>query len=66
MTGRAAGDGVTWDDPFDPTMREWRNVDPRFRQLLVEKELGDFLLCVATKTRSSTTVVADLRYELQR
>ncbi len=44
---------VTWDrsaDPLHATLREWWHADARFRQLLVEKELGDFLLCVATKT----------------
>jgi len=42
-----------WDgsaDPLHATLRDWWNADARFRQLLVEKELGDFLLCVAVKT----------------
>ena len=42
-----------WDgsaDPLHATLREWWHADARFRQLLVEKELGDFLLCVAVKT----------------
>ena len=44
---------VTWDrsaDPLHATLREWWHADARFRQLLVEKELGDFLTCVAIKT----------------
>ena len=42
-----------WDSNADPThatLREWHDADARFRQLLIERELGDFLACVATRT----------------
>jgi 2-polyprenyl-3-methyl-5-hydroxy-6-metoxy-1,4-benzoquinol methylase len=42
-----------WDGNADPTratLREWHDADARFRQLLAERELGDFLVCVATRT----------------
>ncbi len=41
-----------WDAAADPTratLREWWAVDARFRRLLVERELGDFITCVAVR-----------------
>ena len=41
-----------WDSNADPThatFREWHDADARFRQLLAERELGDFLACVARR-----------------
>ena len=42
-----------WDvsaDPARATLREWWASDARFRRLLVERELGDLLTCVAVKS----------------
>jgi 2-polyprenyl-3-methyl-5-hydroxy-6-metoxy-1,4-benzoquinol methylase len=36
-------------DPVVATMREWFAADARFRRLLAERDLGDFLLCVAVR-----------------
>ena len=44
---------LIWDtsaDPLHSTFREWWSADARFRQVLAEKDLGDLLVCVATKT----------------
>ena len=41
-----------WDvsaDPTRATLREWWASDARFRRLLVERDLGDLLTCVAIK-----------------
>lgn len=41
-----------WDTSADPshaTVREWWSADARFRRLLVERDLGDFITCVAVK-----------------
>jgi hypothetical protein len=43
---------VTWDSNADPThatLREWWVSDARFRRLLVERDLGDLITCVATR-----------------
>ncbi len=43
---------VIWDgnaDPTHATLREWFASDARFRRLLVERDLGDLISCVATK-----------------
>jgi hypothetical protein len=43
---------VVWDgnaDPTHATLREWWASDARFRRLLVEREAGDLISCVATK-----------------
>jgi hypothetical protein len=43
---------VIWDgnaDPTHATLREWWASDARFRRLLVERDLGDLITCVATK-----------------
>jgi SAM-dependent methyltransferase len=43
---------VVWDSNADPThatLREWWASDARFRRLLVERNLGDLVTCVATK-----------------
>jgi 2-polyprenyl-3-methyl-5-hydroxy-6-metoxy-1,4-benzoquinol methylase len=43
---------IVWDrstDPSHATLRDWWHGDARFRQLLAEKDLGDFLTCVATR-----------------
>ena len=43
---------VIWDgnaDPTHATLREWFASDARFRRLLVERELGDLISCVATR-----------------
>jgi hypothetical protein len=43
---------AVWDlnaDPTHATLREWWASDARFRRLLVERELGDLITCVATK-----------------
>ena len=37
-------------DPVVATMREWFAADARFRRLIAERDLGDFLLCVAVRT----------------
>jgi 2-polyprenyl-3-methyl-5-hydroxy-6-metoxy-1,4-benzoquinol methylase len=42
-----------WDGDADPTkatLREWVDADARFRRLLEERDLGDFLECVAIRT----------------
>lgn len=42
-----------WDGDADPTkatLREWCDADARFRRLLEERDLGDFLECVAVRT----------------
>jgi hypothetical protein len=36
-------------DPLVATLREWFDADARFRRLLAERDLGDFLLCVAVR-----------------
>lgn len=36
-------------DPCHATLREWYDADARFRDLLAEKDLGDFLLVVARR-----------------
>jgi SAM-dependent methyltransferase len=36
-------------DPLVATVREWFDADARFRRLLAERDLGDFLLCVAVR-----------------
>lgn len=44
---------VVWDgnaDPTHATLREWFASDARFRRLLVERDLGDLISCVATRT----------------
>lgn len=41
-----------WDGDADPTkatLREWCAADARFRRLLEERDLGDFLECVAVR-----------------
>jgi hypothetical protein len=41
-----------WDGDADPTratLREWWVADARFRRLLTERDLGDFITCVAVK-----------------
>ncbi|HTY76878.1 MAG TPA: class I SAM-dependent methyltransferase [Candidatus Bathyarchaeia archaeon] len=41
-----------WDGNADPThaaLRDWWAYDARFRRLLVERELGDFINCVAVR-----------------
>jgi SAM-dependent methyltransferase len=41
-----------WDgsaDPIHASMREWFSSDARMRQLLEERELGDFITCVARR-----------------
>ena len=42
-----------WDGSSDPThaaLRDWFTADARFRRLLRERDLGDFLTCVAERT----------------
>ncbi|MGH9347685.1 MAG: class I SAM-dependent methyltransferase [Vicinamibacterales bacterium] len=42
-----------WDSSGDPThatLRDWHAADARFRALLAERELGDFIACVAVRT----------------
>ena len=36
-------------DPFAATLRDWFSADARFRRLLSDRELGDFITCVAVK-----------------
>jgi 2-polyprenyl-3-methyl-5-hydroxy-6-metoxy-1,4-benzoquinol methylase len=36
-------------DPTHATLREWHAADARFRALLAERELGDFITCVAVR-----------------
>ena len=36
-------------DPVAATLREWHAADARFRRLLAERDLGDFVLCVAVR-----------------
>jgi 2-polyprenyl-3-methyl-5-hydroxy-6-metoxy-1,4-benzoquinol methylase len=41
-----------WDGSTDPThatLRDWHAADARLRALLVERELGDFIACVAVR-----------------
>jgi 2-polyprenyl-3-methyl-5-hydroxy-6-metoxy-1,4-benzoquinol methylase len=41
-----------WDgseDPTHATLRDWNAADARFRALLAERELGDFITCVAIR-----------------
>jgi SAM-dependent methyltransferase len=45
-------------DPLVATFREWFDADARFRRLLEERELGDFLLCVAIRRQAGGTPVA--------
>jgi 2-polyprenyl-3-methyl-5-hydroxy-6-metoxy-1,4-benzoquinol methylase len=43
---------MVWDSAADPshaTLRDWWNADARFRQMVAERELGDFLTCVAVR-----------------
>ncbi len=43
---------LVWDGNADPTratLREWWGADARFRRLLVERDLGDMITCVAVK-----------------
>lgn len=43
---------LAWDGSADPTrvtIREWYGADARFRRLLAERDLGDLVICVATK-----------------
>lgn len=43
---------LVWDgcsDPLHATLREWHTHDARFRHLLVARDLGDFVHCVALK-----------------
>jgi hypothetical protein len=37
------------DDPTHATLRDWFAADARFRRLLTERELGDFISCVAVR-----------------
>lgn len=42
-----------WDSSSDPahaTLREWFAADARFRRLLRDRDLGDFITCVARRT----------------
>lgn len=44
---------VVWDgnaDPTHATLREWYASDARFRRLLIERDAGDLITCVATRT----------------
>jgi len=36
-------------DPFAATLRDWFTADARFRRLLTDRELGDFITCVAVR-----------------
>ena len=41
---------AVWDgsaDPVHETLRDWWVADARFRRLLTERDLGDFVTCVA-------------------
>jgi hypothetical protein len=41
-----------WDrsaDPIHASLREWFSADARLRKLLHERELGDFITCVAKR-----------------
>jgi hypothetical protein len=38
------------DDPTHATLRDWFAADARFRRLLTERDLGDFITCVAVRT----------------
>jgi hypothetical protein len=41
-----------WDgsaDPVHETLRDWWVADARFRRLLTERDLGDFVTCVAVR-----------------
>jgi len=43
---------LLWDTSADPTratLRQWWAADARFRRLLVERDLGDFITCVAVR-----------------
>jgi 2-polyprenyl-3-methyl-5-hydroxy-6-metoxy-1,4-benzoquinol methylase len=43
---------LLWDADADPTratLRQWWAADARFRRLLVERDLGDFITCVAVR-----------------
>jgi 2-polyprenyl-3-methyl-5-hydroxy-6-metoxy-1,4-benzoquinol methylase len=43
---------LIWDTNADPTratLRQWWAADARFRRLLAERELGDFITCVAVR-----------------
>ena len=37
------------DDPTHATVRDWLAADARFRRLLIERDLGDFITCVAVR-----------------
>jgi 2-polyprenyl-3-methyl-5-hydroxy-6-metoxy-1,4-benzoquinol methylase len=46
------GTYMVWDSNADPTratLRDWWTADGRFRKLLVERELGDLITCVAIR-----------------
>jgi SAM-dependent methyltransferase len=48
---------MVWDrnaDPTHATLREWWAYDARFRRLLLEREMGDLITCVATKEDGRT------------
>jgi SAM-dependent methyltransferase len=43
---------LVWDAAADPTratLREWCAADARFRRLLAERDLGDYITCVAVR-----------------
>ena len=43
---------AVWDGSADPTrqtLRDWWAADARFRRLLTERDLGDFITCVAVR-----------------
>jgi 2-polyprenyl-3-methyl-5-hydroxy-6-metoxy-1,4-benzoquinol methylase len=43
---------MVWDrsaEPTHATLREWFDADARFRRLIVERDLGDLLWCIAIK-----------------
>lgn len=44
---------LAWDrsaDPTHATVRDWYTADGRFRELLIERDLGDLVTCVAART----------------
>jgi hypothetical protein len=47
MTTHHVWDGS--DDPTRATLRDWFSADARFERLLVERDLGDFITCVAVR-----------------
>lgn len=47
---------MVWDrspDAMHATLRDWWHADARFRELLRERELGDFVVCVAFRDGSA-------------